>query len=111
MKRSTSLTVAALLFVAGMIVADWAQADLEVTAPDGRRILLRDSHTWQYVPDKGKAAAAPKSDEQAILVLERMSPLGNGCQLAVRLENKLGYEIRSLIPYYSVYRAGGVLYD
>ena len=40
-----------------------------------------------------------------------MAPRGNGCQLAVRLENKLPYEIRSLVPYYSVYRADGVIYD
>ena len=29
----------------------------------------------------------------------------------MRLENKLPYEIRSLVPYYSAYRADGVIYN
>jgi len=110
MGHSIPLTVVALSLLACMLVAAPARADFELTAPDGRRILLKDDGTWQYV-DKGQPADAPKSDDEAILVLERISPRGNGCQLAVRLENKLAYEIRSLVPYYSVYRAGGVLYD
>ena len=110
MKHSIPLN-AVLLLIAATVFANVARANFELKGPDGRRILLKDDRTWQYLPDDGKAAAAAKSDDEAVLVLERMSPLGNGCQLAVRLENKLAYEIRSLVPYYSVYRAGDVLYD
>jgi hypothetical protein len=110
MKHSIRLSVRASLLVAGIMVANLARADFEVTGPDGRRILLKDDSTWQYLQDKGQADAS-KSVDEAMLFLERMSPHGNGCQLAVRLENKLAYEIRSLVPYYSVYRTGGVLYD
>ena len=60
-----------------------------------------------------KRIEPPRSpqDGEAILVLERVSPRGSGCQLTVRLDNKLPYEIRSLVPYYSAYRANGVIYD
>ena len=111
MKQSMRLSVAAFLFVAGIIVADFARANFELTGPDGRRILLKDDGTWQYLQDKGKAPDPVKSDDAANLVLERISPRGNDCLIGVRLDNKLSYEIRSLVPYYSVYRAGGVLYD
>ena len=109
MKHSIPLN-AVLLLIAATVFANVARANFELKGPDGRRILLKDDRTWEYLPDDGKVDAA-KPDDEAVLVLERMSPLGNGCQLAVRLENKLTYEIRSLVPYYSVYRVGGVLYD
>jgi hypothetical protein len=73
-----------------------------LTGPDGRRILLKDDGTWHTLQEKGNAADSPKSDGEAILVLERYRPAGHGCHVAVRLENKLPYEIRSLVPYYSV---------
>jgi hypothetical protein len=111
MEQSMPLTAIALLLVAGMTTAGSAGADFELTGPDGRRLLLKDDGTWKYLQEKGKAVDAPTSDGVAILVLERMGPRGNGCQLAVRLENKLPYEIRSLVPYYSVYRADDVIYD
>lgn len=111
MKRSVQLTVEAMLLVAGMTLANSVQADFEVTGPDGRRILLKDDGTWRYVQEKDGAVADKPKDGEAVLVLERMSARGNGCKLAVRLENKLPYEIRSLVPYYSVYRADSVIYD
>ena len=110
--KQPRLAIFALLLIASLSAAHAAGADFELIGPDGRRILLKADGTWQYLlQEKGDAADAPKSDGEAILVLERVSPRGNGCQLGVRLENKLPYEIRSLVPYYSVYRAGGVLYD
>ena len=99
------------MLLAGIAFATVVRADFEVTGPDGRRILLKDDGTWQYLPEKDRGDASKPKDGEAILVLERMAPRGNGCQLAVRLENKLPYEIRSLVPYYSVYRADGVIYD
>jgi len=110
MKKSMPLSVV-FFFVAGIMVANLARADFELTGPDGRRIMLKDDGTWQYLQEKVKAPDPSKSDDSANLVLERVTPRGNGCLLGVRLDNKLSYEIRSLVPYYSVYRAGGVLYD
>ena len=111
MRESIAVMIWSILSVAAMTFASAAQADFELTGPDGRRILLKDDGTWQYVQEKDRAAADKPKDGEAILVLERMSARGNGCQLLVRLENKLPYLIRSLVPYYSVYRADGVIYD
>ena len=110
MKRIIKVTTGSIVFVAGMTLA--GAADFELTGPDGRRILLKDNGTWQYVQPNEKDRNAEKSqDGEAILVLERVSPRGSGCQITVRLENKLPYEIRSFVPYYSAYRANGVIYD
>jgi hypothetical protein len=96
-----------------MTVASTVRADFELSGPDGRRIFLKDNGTWQYVQpsDKDRTPDKSKPVGEAILVLERTAEDGRGCQLAVRLENKLPYEIRSLVPYYSAYRANGVIYN
>lgn len=90
-----------------------AQADLEVTGPDGRRILLKKDGTWQYLEAtvKDRAEAKPEKASEAVLLLERKTERGIGCRFGVRLVNDLPYEISSLVPYYAVYRADGVIYD
>ena len=113
MKRRNFVVVGSVLIVASMVLPHATRADFEVTGPDGRRILLKDNGTWQYT-QKSEADRTPDKIEQmgeAILVLERKVNRGNGCEITVRLENKLPYEIGSLVPYYSVYRASGVIYD
>jgi hypothetical protein len=102
-----------LFLVAGMALAPAALADVEITGPDGRRILLNDNGTWQYADAKDKDRADGKSEGagEAVLRLERKIDYGNNCRFALRLVNNLPYEIRSLVPYYSAYRANGVIYD
>jgi len=97
--------------VASMALPQTARADFEVTGPDGRRILLKDSGTWQYALEDDRTSDKTEQAGEAILILERKMDRGNGCEIAVRLENKLPYEIGSLVPYYAVYRANGVIYD
>ena len=92
------------------VLSSAAQADVELTAPDGRRILLKDNGTWVYV-EADRGADTINKEGEATLALERKAERGKGCRIAVRLENNLPYEIRSLVPYYSVYRANGVIYD
>ena len=110
MKRPIRMFAARALIVAGTVFSSAAQADVELAAPDGRRILLKDNGTWLYV-EAERTASTINKDGEAILVLERKVERGKGCRIAVRLENNLPYEIRSLVPYYSVYRANGVIYD
>ena len=100
-------------FTFTVTLASTVRADFELSGPDGRRILLKDNGTWQYVQPSEKERAPDKSkpDGEAILVLEHTADRGRNCQIAVRLENKLPYEIRSLVPYYSAYRANGVIYN
>ena len=89
-----------------------ARADFELTAPDGRRVILYDNGTWRYGEATAKDQAGPvKQDGEAVLTLERKIERGNSCRFVLRLVNNLPYEIRSLVPYYSAYRADGVIYD
>ena len=103
----------ALLF-AGLVFSYAALADFELAGPDGRRILLKENGTWQYVEPKDTDGVVGKSKEEegeAVLHLERKIERGSNCRFVLRLVNNLPYEIRSLVPYYSAYRADGVIYD
>jgi hypothetical protein len=134
MRRSAIRGVAFL--VAGL-AAGWAAADFEVTGPDGRRILLKDDMTWRYLePDAaagskpvagepaGKdgsggradgaqkdAAAEKKTAGEALLHLDGKIDGNRVCRLQLRMVNNLPYEIRSLVPEFSILRANGVVYD
>lgn len=90
-----------------------ARADFSLTAPDGRRVLLKDDGTWKYEESTaGKSAGAkdPKT-EPALLRLEKKTPFGPNCHFTVRLHNLLPYEIVQLVPYFSAYRASGVMHQ
>jgi hypothetical protein len=89
-----------------------AWADFEVTGPDGRRILLKDNGTWKYV----EASPEPVKDKpvvkgEGVLTLERRTEEGPNCRFAIRLTNNTNFEVRNIVPSFSVYRANGVLYE
>jgi hypothetical protein len=101
-------------------------ADMELTTPDGRRVLLKADKTWQYVETAAdtaakdgkdaaakddKAAAAKKDEGEALLSLEGKIAGNRICRFQLKLVNNLPYEIRSLVPELSVYRANDVVYD
>ena len=128
MKRFSLLILCAL--GAAAIGASPALADFEVTAPDGRRILLKDDKTWRYVDaendpaaKKADAAAAetdakaakagdkPKDAGEALLHLVGKIPGNRPCRFQLKIVNNLRYEIRSLVPEFSIYRSSGVVYD
>jgi len=113
MRRSSWLSVGGAFLVAGIVLSGSVQADFELTGPDGRRILLKDNGTLYHLEatDNDQVEDNAKEAGQAVLLLERKTERGNGCRFAVRLVNNLPYEINSLVPYYSVYRADGVIYD
>ena len=127
-----------VLLAAGMALS-LAAADLELSGPDGRRILLKDDGTWRYLDAKDKPRAKdavetrdkaeakgeardtaetkdkapdkPRITGEALLRLDRKTEIGSNCRFEVRLVNNLGYEIRSLVPTFSALRANGVIYD
>jgi hypothetical protein len=99
--------IGGFLLAAGLALAPTALADFEVTGPDGARLLLKDNGTWQRVEADDKA----KEAGEALLQLERKAERGNGCRFTIQLVNNLPYEIRSFVPYFSIYRASGVVYD
>lgn len=116
MQRSVLFTVCgfALAMLSGWMPA--ARADMEVTDPSGRRILLKDDGTWRALEGKDTAAAATgavepdKETEVAELRLLRQIDTSGGCRFEFELVNTLPYEIRSLVPYFAAHRASGVVY-
>lgn len=77
-----------------------------VVTPDGRRVLLRDDHTWEVVQaGQGDPAAS------AVISVANTRGLRNACKIGLRLENHLGYNIKSLIPSFSVYTRDGILFE
>ena len=113
MRRTHWLAVGRALLAAGIVFLHPARADFSGITPDGKRILLKDNGTWQYVEPADKAATESKTQDrgEAVLTLERKIERGGNCRFAVRLVNNFPYEIRSLVPYYAAYRADGVIYD
>lgn len=113
------------MLLAALLVPAAIAADMELTTPDGKRVLLKDDKTWRYVEgdsakpaadvaaakDKdAKDAAAKKDEGEAILSLEGKIAGNRICRFQMRLVNNLPYEIRSLVPELSVFR-GNVVYD
>ncbi len=94
-----------------MVLSSPAQADFELTRPDGRRVLLKDDGTWQYLESTDKNRAPESDKAEAVLRLERKVEGDSGCRLAISLANNLPYEIRSFVPQFSAYRTNGVLYE
>jgi len=113
------IRVRALLACAALGITPVVAADFQVDGPDGRRILLKDDKTWQYVDEKDAATPkeAPKQPEkpkvvgEAVLVLERRVEVAGGCLFGLRLTNNFPHVIQSLFPTFSAQRANDVIYD
>jgi hypothetical protein len=79
---------------------------VEVVIPDGRRVLLRNDHTWDYIEvEQGDPTAS------ALLEVANIKELRNACNVGLRLTNNLGYKIRSLVPSFTAYTVEGVRYE
>ena len=116
MKRHFGTLAAGVLLVAGIALGHAAEADFEVTGPDGRRILLKDDGTWRYSDAKDTDQSSDKSKKtetgEAVLQLQSKTEVSNGgCRFELGLANNLPYEIRQFVPVFSAHRANGVLYD
>lgn len=129
MKRQWSMSLGAVALAAFACSLHAATAEFEVTGPDGRRILLKDDKTWRYVdtePPKNakgaqdakdgkdtKTAEAEKAKDpgEAVLHLEGKIEGNRICRFQLQLVNNLPYEIRSLVPEFSVFRTADVVYD
>jgi len=105
MKRLQNLLVAAML----LGTVHGAHADFELSDAKGKRILLKDNGTWAYVDDKGQSPV--KDRPMAELELTRRVEAPGGCRFELTLNNKLPYEIGSLVPDFSAIRANDVVYS
>jgi len=109
-KTSARYFTAITLLLAAMTVASPAQADFELAAPDGRRVLLKDDGTWAYT-DTRTAPEAAQTEGEAVLTLERTVKGDNSCRFVIQLVNNFPYPIGNIVPQFSAYRGDGVIYD
>ena len=116
MEKRLSMATSIVLLALVTTCALGASTVMELTAPDGRKILLKSDGTWSYVeePKKGevskKGEVAKKPDGELLLLLSRKIDRGTNCAFALQLVNKMPYEIESLVLHFSAYRANCVLY-
>lgn len=89
-----------------LLLGQAATADVELMTPDGRRVLLRDDQTWEYV-----AKDEDIDDEHVLLEVARKVDLLNGCMFGLRLTNNTRSEVKSLIPQFSAFIQDNIRYD
>jgi hypothetical protein len=83
-----------------------ASADMEAVTKDGRNVILKDNKTWEYIqPNEGDPS------KSAVLSVINVEDLGSLCKIGLRLQNNLGYKIKSLVPSFSVYKTGGLRFE
>jgi hypothetical protein len=83
-----------------------ASADMEAVTKDGRHVILKDNKTWEYLFSK-----EGDPSNSAVLSVMNVEDLGSVCKIGLRLQNNLGYTIKSLVPTFSVYKTGGLRFD
>lgn len=84
-----------------------AFADVTVTTPDGRQVILRDNGTWALVPE----GENPEARRYASLTLEKKFDLPRGCRLGLRLQNDLTAQIRSLVLRFTAYKGEQIPFE
>jgi hypothetical protein len=79
---------------------------VEVVIPDGRRVLLRNDHTWDYIEvEQGQPS------ESALLEVVNIQELRNACIVGLRMSNNLAFSIRSLVPSFTAFTTNGVRFE
>ena len=93
------------VFVALLLSLD-ASADMEAVTKEGRKVVLKDDKTWEYMqPTQSDASIS------AVLSVINVEDMGSLCKLGLRLQNNLGYKIKSLVPSFTAYKTGGLRFD
>jgi hypothetical protein len=82
------------------------ESDIQATTRDGKQVLLKSDHTWDFVPFKEDDPSM-----SAILTVAGVREMERACGLDLRLQNNLGFRIRSLVPRFAIYNKDGVLFD
>ncbi|MCU0935501.1 MAG: DUF3157 family protein [Gammaproteobacteria bacterium] len=93
-----------LAALGALVLAGSVQAAMEVTAPNGRRVMLKDDHTWEYLAGDG-------SDTRVKLQVVKRVELPNACRFGLRLTNNANVRIQSLVPQFSVFNRADVPFE
>lgn len=103
------MLLAGLISVCGLLAAG-TQAqegdEIEAVTEDGRVVLLRKDHTWEFVEiERGDPASS------AVLTVTEVKEMHEACGLQIRLQNNLKHRIRSIVPRFSVYNDKNIEFD
>lgn len=98
--RITTLLLTLLPALAGA-------GDLTATTSDGRKVLLHDNGSWEFV----ETAATGDSEPRALLTLEGARPIANGCRVGLRLANSLPAQVRSLVLRFTAYKGADLAFE
>ena len=79
---------------------------IEVVTPEGRHVLLKNDHTWEYLE-----VEQPPAEKSAVLSVVNIKKLRNACGIGFRLTNNLPYLIKSLVPRFSAYTRDQIVFD
>jgi len=96
-----------LLLLGCLLLSHLAHADIQATAEDGRKVILKDNGIWMYAPVEG-TAPPPKT---AKLTLEKFADIPYGCELGLRLQNDLNSPIRTLVLRFTAYKPGNIPFE
>jgi hypothetical protein len=79
---------------------------IEVVTPEGRHVLLKNDHTWEYLE-----VEQPPAQSSAVLSVLNIKQLANACDIGFQLTNNLPYMIKSLVPRFSAYTRDQIVFD
>lgn len=94
-------------FLALLLAAQAAGADITATTSDGREVVLYENGTWVFTRP-GEPGDAP---QRALLTLEKRIELAGGCRLGLRLKNDLPEQVRSLVLRFTAYKGDRIAFE
>ena len=90
-----------------LLAAQLASADVTITIPDGRQVVLRDNGTWSVVEDGNDA----EKRTYANLTVEKQFELPRGCKFGLRLRNDLSARIRTMVLRFTAYKGDQIAFE
>ncbi len=104
MRKTVTGVVACLLMLSSAI----AHAEFDLIAPDGKRVLLKDDMTWEYVEP---ANVRTNPARRAYLSVETIADKGASCNIGLRMRNGLAEEIGNIVLSFSAYTENDIVYE
>lgn len=100
--------VLALLLAVASTGQVWAHEDAELRGitDDGRRVILKQDHTWDFI-----TLVEGDPQDSAVLTVLEVTDLEGACRLKLHLKNNLPMKIVHLVPRMNIYNHEGVLFD
>jgi hypothetical protein len=106
--RTMKTTVKGMFACLLMLSVALSQAEMELLAPDGKRVLLKDDMTWQYIE---QADAPGSQDRYAHLSVAFVDEKAASCRIGLRMRNGLADGIDSIVLRFSAFTKDDILYE